>query len=180
MAGSSVDNRVVAEVFTVVDENGPEVDEDEEENAHPLLHGEEEWEEVVGQTLHGTVDGVESVAGKGSRHNPLVVRLVQVLVDARVVEVSVNPVDAEVAEDDEGGELEEIPPQAGALLGQVIKLAVTTDLEKEDRGVDDGHDGHRRVGLLDLEPDLVLDVLGMVESALVEDEVVGQRGEDEV
>lgn len=180
VAGSTVDNGVVAEVLAIVDEDGPEVDEDEEEDADPLLHGEEEGENVVWQTLETTVDGMESVAGEGSGHNPLVVSLVKVLVDARVVQVAVNPVDAEVAEDDEGGELEDVPPEAGALLGGVVELAVATDFGEEDGGVEDGHDGHGLVGLDDLEPDLVLDVLGVVEGALVEDELVGQRGEDEV
>jgi hypothetical protein len=172
VAGSAIDNRVVAQVLAIVNENGPEVDEDKEQDANPLLHREEEGEDVVGQTLKSTIDRVESVAGEGGRHNPLVVSLVKVLVDARVVQIAVNPVDAEITEDNKGGKLEDIPPEARTFFGGVVELAVATDFGEEDWGVQDGHDWHRLVGLLDFKPNLVLDVLRVVQGALVEDELV--------
>ena len=120
------------------------------------------------------------MAGEGRGHDPLVVRLVKVLVDERVVEVAMDPVDAEVGEDEEDGELEEVVPHAGALLGGVVKLAVASNLEAHEGRGAEGHEGHGLVGLDDLEPDLVLDELGMVEGALVEDEEVGERRKEEV
>jgi len=98
--------------------------------------------------------------------------LVKVLVDERVVQVAVNPVDAEVGKEKEERELEDVVPHAGPLVGGVIELAVAADFEEEKGCGADGHEGHRLVGLLDLEPDLVLDELGMVDGALVEDEEV--------
>lgn len=180
VAGSTVDDRVVGEVLAVVDHNGPEVDKDEEEDVGHLLQREDEGEDVVRDGLHEAVDGVEGMAGKGRRHDPLVVRLVQVLVDPRVVQVSVNPVDPEIGEDEEEGELEDVVPQARSLGGDVVELAEAADFEQEERRSEERHEGHRLVGLDDLEPDLVLDVLGVVHGALVKDEDVGQCCEDEV
>lgn len=120
MAGGAVNNGVVGVVLAVVDHDGPEVDEHKEADVRHLLEREDEGEHVVGNTLGETVDGVEGVAGVGSGHDPLVVRLVQVLVHERVVEAAVNPVDAKIGEHDEERELEEVVPAAGALIGGVV------------------------------------------------------------
>ena len=50
---------------------------------------------------------MESMRRKRCRHNPLVVWLVQTLVYGRVVQATVNPVDAEIRERDEQRELNE-------------------------------------------------------------------------
>ena len=51
----------VCDVFAVVDEDGPDVDEDEQGDVGEFLEGEEEWEEVVGDALGEAVEGVECV-----------------------------------------------------------------------------------------------------------------------
>lgn len=43
VAGGSVDHRAVGNVFTVVDQDGPEVDETEKENVGELLERKNEW-----------------------------------------------------------------------------------------------------------------------------------------
>ena len=48
VAGGSVDDGAVGDVFTVVDHDGPDVDEHEESNVGELLQREEEREDVVG------------------------------------------------------------------------------------------------------------------------------------
>lgn len=53
---------------------------------------------------------MESVRGERRGHDPLVVRLVQLLVEHRVVQGTVDPVDEEVGEADEEGELEKQVP----------------------------------------------------------------------
>ena len=45
------------------------------------------------------------MAGERSRHDPFVVRLVQSLVNAGVVQTTMNPVDEEVGEEEEEREL---------------------------------------------------------------------------
>lgn len=173
MACSTVDNGVVGEVLAIVDQNAPEVDEDEEEDICSLLEREDEGENVVGHRLGETIQRVESMAGVRSGHDPLVVRLVQVLVDEWVVKVAVNPVDTEVGKEQEERELEDIVPHPGAFVGGVVKLAVATNLKAHERSGAESHEWHRLVGLNDFEPYLVLDELGMVESTLIKDELEG-------
>lgn len=110
VASGAVDNRAVGNIFTVVDHDGPDVDEHEQSNVGELLQREEEGEDVVRQRLSVAVERVESVRGEWRRHDPLVVRLVQLLVNHGVVQAAVNPVDEEVGEADEEGELEKQVP----------------------------------------------------------------------
>ena len=65
---------------------------------------------MVGKALSETIQGVESVGSKWSWRYPLVMRLMQVLVDQWVVQVSVDPVDAVVREADEQGILQDVVP----------------------------------------------------------------------
>lgn len=62
---------------------------------------------MVGHTLRPTVHRVESMRREGTRHDPLMVRLVQGLVDQRVVQATMDPVDTEIGERDEQRELNE-------------------------------------------------------------------------
>ena len=95
-----------------MDGHGPYIDQYVEEQVDELVHGEEEDVDVVGQTLGEPVEGVEGVAGEGTRHLPLVVGLVDVLVDERVVEPPVDPVDHKVSEHDEGQQCSHDTPPA--------------------------------------------------------------------
>lgn len=105
MAGGAVDDGTVGNVLTVVDHDGPDVDEGEEGHVGEFLQGEEEGEEVVGQRLREAVERVEGVRGVGCGNDPFVVRLVEGLVQAGVVQAAVDPVDEEVGEEEEDGEL---------------------------------------------------------------------------
>lgn len=62
-------------VVPVMNGDSPYVDKDIEAQVEQLVQGEEERVDVVGQTLKETIHRVESVAGKGSRDLPDVVRL---------------------------------------------------------------------------------------------------------
>ena len=107
MAGGTVDNWVVGHVLTVVDHNGPEVDEGEQDQVGDLVKRQDHWVDVVGQGLEVTVDWVEGMGGEWSADQPLVVRLVQGLVDTRPVQPSVSQVDTTVGEEDESGVLDQ-------------------------------------------------------------------------
>jgi hypothetical protein len=85
---------------------------------------------------------VKGIAGKWSGHNPFVMSLVKVLVNARVVQPAMDPVNAKVAEQDEERELENIPPCARPFLSGVVEFAVAPDLSQEDGSCEDGHDRH--------------------------------------
>lgn len=70
-------------IVTVVDRDGPDVDEDVECQVEHLVKGEEEWVDVVRESLHEAVDWVEGVAGEGSGDLPQVVGFVKQLLETR-------------------------------------------------------------------------------------------------
>lgn len=74
---------------------------------------------MVRETLGVTIQGVERVACIRRRHDPLMMRLVQVLVDERMVESTMDQVDEEVRKDQEQRELEVVIP-----AGHVCRLGI--------------------------------------------------------
>lgn len=180
VAGSAINDRAIGHVLAVVDHDGPEVDEDEQRHGRVLVQREQDRVQVVGERLREPVDGVEGVRGEGRRHDPLVVRLVQVLVDQGVVQAAVDQVDQGVGEDEEARELQELVPHAGAVGRRIVQLRVSADLEEPEDGGEQSHARKGLDGLPDLHRNLVLEVLGMGFVVLVEHEPVGEGGEDEV
>jgi hypothetical protein len=119
--------------------DSPDVDEDKERNVGKLLQRQNEWEDVVWNGLRKSIKGMEGMRSEGRWHDPLVVWLVEVLVDPWMVKTPVDPVDEEVCEEEEDGELEDIVPHSWTLLCRVVDLAVATNLKpKRSRG-QDGH-----------------------------------------
>jgi len=110
--------------------------------------------------------------GKRRGHNPLVVRLMQVLINQWMVQTSVDEVNQGVGEDEEAGELQELVPQAWAVGGCIIQLRVSTDLEEPEDGRKQSHAGERRNRLLDLHGYLILQILRVSLGALIEYEPV--------
>lgn len=100
MASSAIDDGVVRDVFAIMNHDGPKIDEDEEDDIGKLLKWEDKGKHVIRKALSETIQGMKSVRGKWSWHNPPVVRLMQALVDQWVVQISVDPVDAVVREAD--------------------------------------------------------------------------------
>ena len=96
-------------------------------------------------------------------------RLVEPLVDERVVKAAVDPVDEEVGKGDEEGELGEAVLAARALVGGVVELGVAADFSEEDWDGEDGQDRHGPVGLFDFKPHLVLQELGVLHRPFVKD-----------
>ena len=60
---------------------------------------------MIGHALRETVHGVKGMTGVRCGHDPLVMRFMQRLVNLRMVQASVYPVDAEVGKADEQGKL---------------------------------------------------------------------------
>lgn len=180
VAGSTVDDRVVGDILTIMDHDGPEVDKDKKEQICPLLKWEKDWENMVGKALQPTVNGVEGVRGVGRRHNPLVMRLVQMFVDARVMQATVNKVDKHIGKEEEEGELGNVVPAAGTLRGLFVHAAVALDLGKEEWRCQERHDGHSGVGLLNLQPDLVFEVLWVLHGLFIKNEGKGEGREHKV
>lgn len=101
-------------------------------------------------------------------------------VEAGVVEGAVDPVDEEVGEADEEGELEVVVEGEGCVRRGVVEFSVAADFEEEKGSGEDGHDGHGDHGLADFEGDLVLEVFGVGDGGVIEDEYVGEGGAYEV
>lgn len=180
VARRAVDDRVVGHVLAVVDQDRPQVDKQEGAHEDELVHREENRIDVIRHRLSETIKRMERIRSIRARHDPLVVRLVQTLVDHGVVQPAMDPVDHKVGKHDEEEGLHPLVPAPLGNGRRVIELGEAADLEQEGRRGGDGHERHGDDGLLDFEPDLVVQELGVVEGLLVEDEDVGERGEDEV
>jgi hypothetical protein len=178
VTSGAVDDRRVMCVLSVVNEDRPDVHEDEERNVGELLQREQKGEDVVGQTLCVAIHGVKSVRGKRCGHDPLVVRLVQRFVHALVVQTAVNPVDTEIGEAYKKWELNPVVPRSWTLLGCIVELRVAAYFSQEPWRCKDSHNRKGDVCLLHFKLDLVLEVSWMGESCLIEDEEVGRGRED--
>ena len=88
---------------------------------------------MIGERLGEPVQGVEGMRGEWRRHDPLVMRLVQVLVHPWVVQAPVDPVYEAVGKEDEERELGNVIPTAGTVSGGIVQVAVSTHLGEEER-----------------------------------------------
>jgi len=180
VACSAINDWRIGNVFTIVDHDCPDVDEHEERNVRELLKRQDEWEYVVWDRLCEAIERMESMRREWRGHDPFVVRLVEVLVDAWVMEPSVNPVNEEVGKQQENRELQDVIPPARPLFRRVVDLAVSSDLEPKCSSC---QDSHARQGLQSLpyfHANLILEILGMLEGLVIEDEVIGEASEGEV
>ena len=90
---------------SLTDQDCPDVDEDEQQNIRKFLQGKEKREDVVGYALREAVERMEGMTGKGGRHDPFVMLLVQFLIDQRMMQSPVDPIDAQIGKKDEEGKL---------------------------------------------------------------------------
>ena len=116
----------------------------------------------------------------GRGHDPLMMRLVQRLIDQGVMQAPVNPIYEEVGEADEEWKLNEVVKPERGIRGRIVQLGVATDFTEKERGSEDGHYGQGDECLFDFKTNLVLEVFRMGESCMVEDEDVGERGAEKV
>lgn len=83
---------------------------------------------MVWDRLSKSVQRMECMRSVRGWHDPFMVRLVEVLVDQRMVFHTVNPINEEVGEENEEWELQKVVPETWALLGRVVHLAIASDL----------------------------------------------------
>lgn len=179
MASGSVDDGVIGQILAIVDHNRPDVDEAEQHNVRVLVQREEEGEDVVRQTLRVTVQWMECVGREWRGHDPLVMRLVESLVQVLGMQRPVYEVDEGVGEHQKQGKLrKEVEPTVLLYVG--VHLRMPAHLCHEPRHCEDRHDGQSLEGLLDLEPDLILEELGVIVCPVVENEDVTESRERKV
>ena len=163
-----------------MDEDCPDIDENEQRNIGHLVEREDEGEDMVRYALGPTVDWMESMTGERCRHDPFVVWLVESLVNVWMVETSVDPVDEEVREENEEWELDEIVEVERRIVERVVHLCIASNFGGEEGCSEECHARDRHHSLLDLKLDLILQIFRVSESVVVKDEVVGQAGTNEV
>jgi len=73
-----------------------------------FLKREDEWEYMVWHTLCKPIQWMESMAGIWRRHDPLVMGLVQRLVNFGMVQAPVDPVNAQIREEEKQGKLKNV------------------------------------------------------------------------
>ena len=88
-------------VVTIMDGNCPDVHANVHCKVCQFVHGKQEDVQVVRDTLQKAINWVKGMARKGCRNNPLVVGLVECLVEVAVVQPAMDPVDQKVGETDE-------------------------------------------------------------------------------
>lgn len=169
MASSTIDQWGVGIVFTVVDEDGPEIDKSEESNVCKLLQGKQEGKQMVRDRLSEAVDWVEGMRSERGRHDPFVVWLVESLVDTRMVQTAVYPVDQKVREQDEEWKLDNVVKREGCLGETIVHLRVSTDFGQHTCSREYGHNWDGLHCLGNLEADLVLEIFRVLRSGLVKD-----------
>ena len=122
----AVDDLPVGEGDAIVDGGGPDGDCDEENQVRELVHGDDEGAEPVGPRLRPRVERVERKGGEGTGEDEGVVQLVNGLVQQVAVQGVMDPVDAEVRDDEEEGDREQ--PVGNRLRDVVVKVKVQVDL----------------------------------------------------
>ena len=127
---------------------------------------------MIRYALRKSVHWMESMAGVWGRHDPFMMRLMQGLIDTRVVQPSVYPVDEEVGKEDEEGELEDVVKPERSVGRRVVQFGVPLHLANEEWNGEYGHYGKGNGGLLDLKGDLILEIFGVGEGGMVENEEV--------
>lgn len=136
------------------------------------MEREDEGEDVIGYTLQVPVQRMERMACERCGHDPLVMGLVELLVECGVMQASVDPIDAEIRKSEEERELQVVVQVKGLVGWRVVEFTVAEDFGEEESDGEDGHDRQSDQGLSDFEADLVLEVFRMRESGVVEDEKV--------
>ena len=123
-----------------MDQDGPNVDEHEEDNVGEFLQREDEREDVIRNRLGEAIDGVEGVRGIRRWHDPLVMRLMEVLVDEWMVQATMYPIDTEVGEADKERELQNVVPQPGTFSCGVVHFTVAANLGQEEWSREECHE----------------------------------------
>jgi hypothetical protein len=147
--------RLGHQVNAVVDRHRPQLHDDEHDEVHVLVKGEEKREEMIGQTLEKAVKRVEGMGGERGCDDPLMVRFVNVSIrKLDFMKAAMNEVDKHICEKEKKNDAEEKvgPP---ILIDGVIQHAVSVQLKHKKNCREESDKGYRLQCEQDLESDLV-------------------------
>ena len=105
---------------------------------------------MIWYALGEAVEWVECVARVRRRHDPPVMRFVQCFVHSWMMQCPMDPIDEEICEHDEEGELKSVVQGEGSFGWGVVELCVSAHFSEEEHDGENGHDGKRGQSLLDL------------------------------
>lgn len=142
---------------TIMNGNGPDIDQHVQTQVNHLVQWEEERIYVVRQTLKEAIHGVKSMTCKGRSNLPDVMRLMDVLIHKSVMKAPVDPVDEHVSEKEEGQHTnDELKPATWEASYVIVELAVPAQLQQEQHDRGDAHPRQCPDREHDLSIDLVL------------------------
>lgn len=87
---------------------------------------------MIGHTLAEPIQWMKRIASIWRRHDPSVMGLVQSLINQRMMQSTVNPVNREIGEEHEEAELCVVVPSAGTIFGSIVELSVAADFKEKD------------------------------------------------
>lgn len=160
--------------------DGPDGDKGEQSQVSHLLEREENREHVVGHTLCPPIQGVERITGIRCGNNPFVMRLVKPLIDERVVQCAVDPVNTKVRKRDEQRVLDPIVKGERGFAREVVKFGPSLRLGHEKRSGQCRHEGHGVQGLFNFQGDLIAQEFGMLHRTVIVDKIIRNRSAEKV
>lgn len=135
---------------------------------------------MVGYTLRPSVKRVKRITGVRRGNDPFVMRLVESLVDERIVQRTMNPVDAKVRKRDKQRILDPIVKGERRLAREIVEFRPSLSLGHEKRRCQCRHDRHGMQRLTDLHRNLIAQEFGMLHGTVVIDKVIGNGSAEEV
>lgn len=171
---AGVNNLGTKHVVAIMNHDCPDVDEHENGDIEPLLHGNNVDKQVVWNRLSISIERMESMGSERGRDDPFVMGLVETLVKNRVVEPTMNPVDTKIGEHKEGSDTEKHIGDTSISLGVTVKLGITLDFTPEPWDSEQNEAWNSLDSTIDFETDLVLQELWMLHDFMVEQEEIGK------
>lgn len=135
---------------------------------------------MVRNALSPAIQRVERITSVRRGYDPFVMRLVESLVDHRVVQSTVNPVDAKVRKRDKQRILDVVVERIRGLCREIVELGESLRFGHEEWSCQGGHDGHCAQCLPNLHRDLIAQELGVLHRSMVIYEVVGDSCAEEI
>lgn len=180
MTRRPIQDRAIRHILPIMNKHRPQLHKKEQRQIAELLQWENERKHMVRHTLQPPINRMERHARIRSRHNPFMVRFMQTLINQRVMQTAMDEINTEIRKQQEERELQVIVISEWFIGEGIVEFGVPPYFGEEEGGGEDGDEGHGVDGLADLHPYLVFEEFGVFEGCFVEDEDVGEGGDDEV